>query len=346
MKAYNLNKDTLLSVRNLKTYFKLKEGNLKAVNNISFDIKKGEVLGIVGESGSGKSITSRTILRLIKKPGQSEGQIIFNGEGEEPIDLIPLKPNGLDLRKLRGNKISMIFQEPMNALSPVHTIGNQLTEAMMIHDADLTKEEAYKRGVQLLKKVGIANPEARINEYPFQMSGGMRQRVMIAMAISCNPELLIADEPTTALDVSVQAQILKLLKSLQKDYNMSMIFITHDLSVVAQMADKIAVMYLGKIVEKGSVEKIFYQPAHPYTRKLLSSLLDPGMRYNRKELETIKGNVPEPINLPNRCPFFDRCEEKDEELCNREIPEFTEVDKEHYVLCHCANAVKEEEIND
>lgn len=338
---YTIDKNVVLSVRNLKTFFKLKEGTLKAVNNMSFDVERGKVIGIVGESGCGKSITSRSILRIIKKPGYSEGEVLFQPDGKEAVNLIDLPPNSDKMRQIRGSGISMIFQEPMNALSPVHTIGDQLTEAMLIHDTSLSKEDATKRGIELLEKVGISNAAARMSEYPFQMSGGMRQRIMIAIAISCNPALLIADEPTTALDVSVQAQILKLLKGLQTENNMSMIFITHDLSVVAQMADTVAVMYLGVTVESGSVEEIFYNPKHPYTRKLLASILNPRKVYEKKPLEIIKGNVPEPINLPDRCPFYNRCEERVENVCEGSVPAFLEWGNGHYVSCHKLRIEKE-----
>lgn len=333
-KKYTIADNVVLSVRNLRTFFKLKEGTLKAVNNMSFEVEKGKVIGIVGESGCGKSITSKSILRIIKKPGYSEGEVIFNQPDGVAINLIDCPSNSDEMRKVRGPGISMIFQEPMNALSPVHTVGNQLIEAMMVHDSALTKEDATAKGVMLLTKVGIANPSVRMNEYPFQLSGGMRQRVMIAIAISCNPSLLIADEPTTALDVSVQAQILKLLKSLQTENNMSMIFITHDLSVVAQMADQVAVMYLGVTVESGSVEDIFYSPLHPYTKKLLASILNPRKVYDKAPLDTIKGNVPEPINLPDRCPFFNRCEECVEGVCQETTPVFMETTAGHFVSCY------------
>ncbi len=333
--------DIVLSVRGLKTFFKLREGTLKAVNEMSFDVRRGKVIGIVGESGCGKSITSKSILRIVKKPGYSEGEILFKKKDGSIVNLVDLKPNSSEMREIRGDQISMIFQEPMNALSPVHSIGNQLTEAMMLHDSGLTKDEAFKRGVTLLEKVGISNPETRMHEYSFQLSGGMRQRVMIAMAISCNPSILIADEPTTALDVSVQAQILKLLRDLQTENDMAMIFITHDLSVVAQMADTVAVMYLGLTVETGPTETIFENPSHPYTQKLLASIMDPRINYNREKLETIKGNVPEPIGLPDRCPFYNRCEKKIDGVCEGPMPKFKNIGEDHFTACYHVEALQE-----
>jgi peptide/nickel transport system ATP-binding protein len=325
--------DLILSVQDLTTEFSLQRGLLRAVNHISFDLKRGEVLGLVGESGCGKSIAIKSILRLIRKPGRSSGEIYFKPRDGERVELIGMKPMGDRIRKIRGKYINMIFQEPMNALSPVHTIANQMTEAIMLHNK-VSKEEARAQSIDLLRRVGIPEAEKRIDAYSFQLSGGMRQRALIAMAISCNPELLFADEPTTALDVSVQAQILKLLKDLIAESGMSMIFITHDLAVVAQMVDRVCVMYLGQIVEDAPVKEIFLRPRHPYTRKLMASILDPGDPRSDGLVNTIKGAVPEPINLPARCPFFERCEEQIDDFCQNLItPELIDIGNGHKVRC-------------
>jgi oligopeptide/dipeptide ABC transporter ATP-binding protein len=318
------NQQTILEIKNVTTDFHLRAGILRAVDDVSFSLEKGEVLALVGESGCGKSITVKTIMRLIRNPGVSQGNILFRRDTGEEVDLLALNERGAEIRRIRGRYINMVFQEPMNAFSPVHTIANQMTEALMLH-TDMTKKEARREAVRLLDTVGIPEPEKRIDAYSFQLSGGMRQRALIAMAISCNPQLLIADEPTTALDVSVQAQILKLLKDLQKQYGMSIIFITHDLAVVAQMVDRVCVMYLGQIVEEAPVREIFRRPLHPYTRRLMDSILDPSDRRDiSRPINTIKGLVPEPIELPWRCRFFDRCEEYDSACCKEGMPELVE----------------------
>jgi peptide/nickel transport system ATP-binding protein len=325
----------ILELDQVSTEFHLRTGVLRAVDNVSFSLNRGEVLALVGESGCGKSITVRTIMRLIRKPGVSRGRILFQGENNDsPVDLLSLNEKGIDIRRIRGKQINMIFQEPMNAFSPVHTIANQMMEALMLH-TDMSREEARAECIRLLGIVGIPEPEKRIDSYSFQLSGGMRQRALIAMAISCNPQLLIADEPTTALDVSVQAQILKLLKDLQKQYGMSIIFITHDLAVVAQMVDRVCVMYLGQIVEEAPVREIFAKPLHPYTRALMNSILDPSdKRRTETPINTIKGLVPEPVNLPDECHFRERCTETDAALCKNCPPELIEVGKGHKVRCH------------
>lgn len=323
----------LLSVRNMKTYFHLREGIVKAVDNVSFDLRRGEVLGIVGESGCGKSVTARSILRMVKKPGKTEGEILFYSEGNStPVNLVDLDPGGREIRTIRGEKINMIFQEPMNAFSPVHTIGDQIMEAILLH-REMSKKEARELTIKLLADVGISNPEQRVDEYPFQLSGGMRQRAMIAMAISCKPQILLADEPTTALDVSVQAQILRLLKDLQSKSGMSIIFITHNLAVVAQMANRVIVMYLGQVMEEADVGEIFHNPLHPYTKRLLESILDLSKNEHRKRLKTIEGSVPEPMNLPQHCVFFDRCQEAEKKECREGIPPLVEIKKGHKVRC-------------
>lgn len=330
----------LLSVKNLETSFHLRDGVLKAVDGIDFEVKRGEVVGIVGESGCGKSITVRSILRLIRRPGESSGSVIFTPKDNSTVDLMQLSARGPEIREIRGKKINMIFQEPMNALSPVHTVGAQIIEALLLH-TDMDKAQARQKTIELLSVVGISEPDKRIDTYPFQLSGGMRQRAMIAMAISCNPELLIADEPTTALDVSVQAQILKLLKDLQSTRKMSMIFITHDLAVIAQMADKVLVMYLGQIVEEASVGELFEHPTHPYTRRLMESILDPAVEKHKEEIRTIAGVVPEPIDLPNRCYFRDRCQEATAMCRDSEMPPMVEVSPGHHVQCFLYQNAKE-----
>lgn len=293
--------ETLLEVKNLKTRFKTDDGSFFAVDDVSFSVKKGQTLGIVGESGCGKSVTSLSIMKLIQAPGKIEaGEILYRGK-----DL--LKTTDDEMRTIRGNEIAMIFQEPMTSLNPVYTCGNQIAEAIAIHYPKLTKPEIKERAIEMLRKVGIPAPEKRYDEYPHQLSGGMRQRVMIAMAISCNPQLLIADEPTTALDVTIQAQILDLMRKLQKDFGAGMILITHDLGVVAEMCQDVVVMYAGKVVEYGTVEDIFYRPKHPYTRGLLDSIPHFETGHKLDELKTIKGMVPSLLNLPKGCRFQDRC---------------------------------------
>jgi peptide/nickel transport system ATP-binding protein len=329
-----INASPIIELENVSTDFHLRMGVLRAVDNVSFSLNRGEVLALVGESGCGKSITVKTIMRLIRKPGVSRGRIIFHGEGGEPVDILSLNERGQEIRRIRGKQINMVFQEPMNAFSPVHTIANQMMEVLMLHTG-MNKAEARTECIRLFGIVGIPEPEKRIDSYSFQLSGGMRQRALIAMAISCNPQLLIADEPTTALDVSVQAQILKLLKDLQKQYGMSIIFITHDLAVVAQMVDRVCVMYLGQIVEEAPVREIFSRPLHPYTRALMNSILDPSDRRRAgTPINTIKGIVPEPIDLPDECRFRERCTESDAELCKKYSPALVDAGGGHRVRCH------------
>jgi oligopeptide/dipeptide ABC transporter ATP-binding protein len=291
----------LLEVKGLKTRFQTEDGAFFAVDDVNFSVEKGETLGIVGESGCGKSVTSLSVMRLIQAPGQIVGgEVIFNGENLLQID-------ESRMRALRGNDIAMIFQEPMTSLNPVYTCGDQIEEAICLHHKDLSKKEAKEKTIEMLRLVGIPAPEKRYDEYPHQLSGGMRQRVMIAMALSCHPRLLIADEPTTALDVTIQAQILDLMRNLKKELQASMILITHDLGVVAEMCDHVAVMYAGKIVEYGSVFDIFEKPQHPYTQGLLDSV--PHFESGQKlaKLKTIPGMVPSLMNLPKGCRFAERC---------------------------------------
>lgn len=309
----------LVELKNVETHFFTDEGVVKSVDGVSFDIPRGKTLCVVGESGSGKSVTARSILRIVDKPGRIVGgQILLHQPDGRAVDITQLDPYGDEIRSVRGKDIAMIFQEPMSALSPVHTIGNQLTEALLLH-FPVSKKEAEARAVEMLNKVGLPKPGDRLKSYPFELSGGMRQRVCIAMALMCEPQLLIADEPTTALDVTTQANILDLLSDLQKEMGMSVMFITHDLGVVAEIADDVVVMYLGKAVERGSVDDIFYDPKHPYTKSLLNSIpkLELGTRHR---LEAIRGMVPHPFNRPTGCSFHTRCDEIIVGTCNRIVP--------------------------
>ena len=302
--------DPLLAIQNLSTFFHTEENIVRSVRNVDLTINSGETLALVGESGCGKSVTALSAIRLIPiPPGKFEnGRILFKGK-----DL--LKASELEMQKIRGNEISMIFQEPMTSLNPIFTIGDQITEAICLHQ-DKSLEEANILALEVLKKVAMPSPEQRINQYPHELSGGMKQRVMIAMAIVCQPSLLIADEPTTALDVTIQAQILELLDKLRKETQMSILLITHNLGIVAQYADRVAVMYSGKIVEQAPVETIFAQPSHPYTKGLINSL--PKDVTNEK-LETITGAVPHPAFLPEGCAFHPRCPDK-MTVCSQEMP--------------------------
>ncbi len=317
----------LLEVKNLRTGFKTDDGYFTAVDNISFHLEKGKTLGIVGESGCGKSVTSLSIMRLIATPpGKIEsGEIVFEGK-----DLLKLSEE--EMRKIRGNDIAMIFQEPMTSLNPVFTIGNQISEAIALHQKGLTKQEIRQKTIDMLKLVGIPEADKRVDEYPHQLSGGMRQRVMIAMALSCNPKLLIADEPTTALDVTIQAQILDLIRKLQREFNASMILITHDLGVVAETCDDVAVMYAGRIVEYGSVEDIFYRPKHRYTKGLLDSIPHFETGHRRERLQTIKGMVPSLLNLPKGCRFADRCPAVGDD-CRAKDPDLLPFGGKHIAAC-------------
>ncbi len=321
----------VLEVKDLKTYFFVNEGVLKAVDGVSFKVNQEETLGLIGESGCGKSVTAHSILRIVTSPGKLVGGEILFFHNHQSTDLAELNPSGKNIRSIRGKDISMIFQEPMTSLSPVHTIGDQIREAIYLHRTK-DKKEAQEIALDMLNRVGIANPTQRINEYPHQLSGGMRQRAMIAMALSCHPKLLIADEPTTALDVTVQAQILELIQELQQQFHMAVIYITHDLGVIAEVCHRVAVMYLGKVVEFGSVRDIFYHPLHPYTRRLLKSR--PSMSRNIGErLESIVGNVPIPLNLPAQCGFVPRCTEAIQGRCDAITPELVELEENHWVSC-------------
>ena len=330
-------KEPLIEVRDIKVYFYLDEGTVRAVEGVSFDIARGKTLGVVGESGCGKSVTSQAIMQIVPPPGEIiEGKVYFyrydeNGSAEK-IDITALDSRGQEIRDIRGAEIAKIFQEPMTSLSPVHTIGNQIMEAIILHQK-VSKEEARAKAIEMLGYVGLPQPELRIDAYPHQLSGGMRQRAMIAMALSCRPSLLIADEPTTALDVTTEAQILELMKSLQREFGMAIMFITHNLGVIAEMADDVVVMYLGKEVELAPVDDVFYDPYHPYTRALLRSIPRIG-RKSVERLHTITGAVPDPYNIPTGCPFHPRCQDFMPGKCDveQELP-FKEVKPDHWVRC-------------
>jgi peptide/nickel transport system ATP-binding protein len=333
--------EPLLSVRELKTYFTQDEGTVKAVDGVSFDLYPGRTLGIVGESGCGKSITARSILRIVDRPGRIvEGEIRFrrrsaNGRAgggyAEMVDLTKLDPNSAEMRAIRGAEIALIFQEPMSSFSPVHTIGSQIVEAILLHQ-QLDRRQARDKTIEILKRVGVSSPEERVDQLANQLSGGLRQRAMIAMALSCQPSLLIADEPTTALDVTTQTQILELMRKLQAEDGMAIMLITHDLGVIAEMATDVVVMYLGRVVEQAPVDAIFHDPKHPYTRALLRSI--PRIRSRTRErLSPIAGGVPHPYDRPPGCPFHPRCAEFMAGRCDREAPRLRPVADAHTVSC-------------
>ncbi|MEQ1603453.1 MAG: ABC transporter ATP-binding protein [Pyrinomonadaceae bacterium] len=327
---------TILSVDGLKTYFSTEDGVVKAVDGISFELKKGETLGIVGESGSGKSVTNLSIMRLIQEPpGKiAGGKVIFDG-----VDVLQLPMD--EVRKVRGKRIAMIFQDPMTSLNPFMKISRQLMEVTELHLGH-TKQQAREHAIKMLKMVGISDAEQRMDSYPHEFSGGMRQRVMIAMGLSCDPELLIADEPTTALDVTIQAQILELIKDLRTRMGTSVILITHDLGVVAGMTDKIIVMYAGKVFEQAPTRELFDRPANPYTKGLLRSVPDP-LHEHGEPLYQIPGLPPDVANLPQGCPFAERCD-RTQDICRKEFPPFVEVNEGHHSLCHFAKEVFEESL--
>lgn len=330
--ADSMNQDQpLLTVHNLKVSLQLDEGMLRAVDGINFSLSKGQALGIVGESGCGKSMTVQSIMRLTPKFAQVEGDIWFRPQGSDAVNLAKLNPYGEKIRAIRGGGIGMIFQEPMTSFSPLHTIGNQIMEGILLHRTR-NKREARDIAINMLDRVGIANPKQRIDEYPHQLSGGMRQRAMIAMALACEPSLLIADEPTTALDVTIQAQVLKLMRDLQEDFDMAILYITHDLGVIASMVSEVAVMYLGKIVELTDVDSLFYNPKHPYTQALLKSVPKVGKKM-RQRLGTISGSVPIPINRPPGCAFYKRCPQAIDGLCNRIDPQLVDIETNHSAAC-------------
>jgi peptide/nickel transport system ATP-binding protein len=341
----------LIEVRDLKTYFKLDEGTVKAVDGVTFDIYRGQTLGIVGESGSGKSITARSILRIVGPPGEIVGgEILYHRRpvgamnrtptdergAPQVVDLAKLDSKGKEIRSIRGAEIAMIFQEPMTSFSPVHTVGDQITEAILLHQP-LSKQQAKALAADLLNRVGISRPAERLNEYAYQLSGGMRQRAMIAMALSCSPGLLLADEPTTALDVTTQAQILDLIRRLKDDTGAGIVMITHDLGVIAEIAERVVVMYLGRVVESADVRSLFRDPKHPYTRALLASIPRVGRR-SRERLRPVRGMVPSPFNRPKGCPFQTRCPEMLPGVCDVVEPPLIPLGPGRDVSCHLYTA--------
>ncbi len=329
------NNDNILEIDNLNTYFFTEQGVVKAVNGVSFDVPQNATVGVVGESGCGKSVTSMSVMRLLQGPtGQIySGEIRFKSKdknGEEKVFDIAKMPIA-DIHKIRGNQIAMIFQEPMTSLNPVFTIGQQLDEVTFIHNPNASKEDAKAKSIEMLNLVGIAMPERVYNAFPHELSGGMRQRVMISMALASDPRLIIADEPTTALDVTIQAQILDLLRDLKEKIDGSIMLITHDLGIIAEMADYVVVMYAGKVIEKGTVDEIFHNPMHPYTIGLQKS--KPTLNSDSDTLYNIPGNVPNPINMPTHCYFKERCD-KCTAKCSGEYPDLIQVSDTHFVACH------------
>jgi len=323
----------ILSVQGLKTYYLQDEGVVRAVDGASFDLYPGRTLGIVGESGCGKSVSARSILQIVERPGRIEaGSILLRRDGGGAvIDLAQLDPKGREMRAIRGAEIALVFQEPMTSLSAFYTVGNQIGEVIRLH-MGLDKKAAHRRAVELLAMVGIPRPERRVDEYPFELSGGLRQRVMIAMALAAEPRILIADEPTTALDVTTQAQILDLLRGLQKKRGLAIILITHDMGVIAEMADDVVVMYLGRAVERGPVDEIFHAPKHPYTKALLRSIPSILAR-PRDKLATISGSIPHPYDRPAGCPFHPRCKDFMPGRCDRLSPEMRPAGERREVSC-------------
>jgi oligopeptide/dipeptide ABC transporter ATP-binding protein len=331
----------LVSVTGLRTHFFGEEGTVRAVDAVDFEIERGQTLGVVGESGCGKSVAAQSILRIVPPPGRIvEGEIIFNrrlrshvsSEVTQVVDLAALDPRGSEIRAIRGAEIAMVFQEPMTSLSPMHTIGNQIMEAIILHQ-EVSGQEAREKAIDMLARVRMPQPVQTVDTYPHQLSGGMRQKGMIAMALSCAPSLLIADEPTTALDVTTQAQILELMRHLQRDLGMAIMYITHDLGVIAEMAEEVVVMYLGKVVERADVDSIFHNPQHPYMWALLKSIPRIG-RKSRERLESIKGVVPDPYAIPPGCPFHPRCPDVIGGLCDQEEPPWVQVERGHWARCH------------
>ena len=321
----------LLEISGLKTVFPTDDGIVNAVNDVSFEIARGQTVGVVGESGCGKSITGLSLLQLVPSPGRIEaGKLLFHRNGDDtPLDIAQVSPKSELMRQIRGNEIAIIFQEPMTSLNPVYTVGNQIAESVILHEG-VDKKTARERAIEMLARVGIPAPAQRVDEYPHQLSGGMRQRVMIAIALCCSPALLIADEPTTALDVTIQAQVLALMQELQDEMGMAIMLITHDLGVIAELADEVVVMYAGRVVEKGSVDDIFYNPLHPYTRGLLKSIPVLG-ETGQEPLSSIAGTVPHPLALPVGCSFAPRCEER-MSACEQ-MPELNIIDNAHAARC-------------
>lgn len=329
-------RDVLIEVEDLRVHFYLHEGKVRAVDGVSFAIQQERTLGVIGESGSGKSVSAQAIMGILPSPpAKVEGGRITmhipERTGNRSVILSDLPTRGNDYRAIRGKEIGIIFQEPMTSFSPVHTIGDQIMESVLLHIPDISKKEARERTIEILRRVGIPRAENRIDSYPFQFSGGMRQRAMIAMALACNPKLLIADEPTTALDVTIEAQILELLQDLQNEFGMAIMYISHDLAVVGSVADEIMVMYLGLVMEQASTDQLFDNPLHPYTNALLRSI--PTIDGQLERLTTIKGAMPSPFQENRGCPFFSRCEKRIPGVCDVERPPLVEVEPGHKVRC-------------
>ena len=332
--------EMLLEVDELRTHYETPQGTVRAVDGASLRVAPGQTIGIVGESGCGKSVMLRSILRIVPRPGHIVGGGIryWRADAAEPVDLATLDPNGDQIRAIRGSEISMIFQEPMSSLSPVHTIGQQIIEAIVLH-RQVNARQARDHAIDMLARVAMPRPDKIVDQYPFEISGGMRQRAMIAMALSCGPRLLMADEPTTALDVTTQAQILDLMRRLQAEFGMAIMFVTHDLGVVAQMTEYVVIMYLGRVVEAAPVELIYFSPRHPYTHALLHSIPRPGQRKRTTRLAAIRGSVPDPHADVRGCPFHARCDFSDGKRCTTELPELRELGGGHRVRCHYAETL-------
>lgn len=330
-------KDVLIEVEDLRVHFHLQEGKVRAVDGVSFTIRQQKTLGVIGESGSGKSVSAQAIMGILPMPPAKfeGGRILMHipeqGVGTRSIVLSDLPTRGNDYRAIRGKEIGIIFQEPMTSFSPVHTIGNQIMESIVLHMPNISKKEARERTIEILRRVGIPRAERRIDAYPHQFSGGMRQRAMIAMALACNPKLLIADEPTTALDVTIEAQIIELLKDLQQEFGMAIMYISHDLAVIGGVADEVMVMYLGLVMEHASTDQLFDNPLHPYTQALLRSI--PTIDGELERLKTIQGAMPSPFTEQRGCPFFSRCEQRIQGTCDVTRPPLVEVEPGHKVRC-------------
>jgi peptide/nickel transport system ATP-binding protein len=327
-----INGNTLLEVKDLKVAFKTDEGVVQAVDGVSFSVKRGQTLGIVGESGSGKTVSAKAIMQLLPRTAivDKDSSIQLQRKNGDIVEITQLKTTGSEMQRVRGGEIAMIFQEPMSSFSPVHTIGNQIMEAILAH-RQVSKQEAREIAIDILDKVGIANPSVRMDQIPFELSGGMRQRAMIAVALSMNPSLLIADEPTTSLDVTIQAQILELMNQLQEEFKMAIIFITHNLGVIAQVADEVAVMYLGQIMERGTATEVILRPQHPYTRSLLQAI--PRLDHLGGRLTAISGDIPSPLEHPGGCPFHTRCEQAIAGVCDTQKPALTRISSTHTLHC-------------
>ena len=329
--------NVLVDVQDLKVQFFLHEGTVHALDGVSFQIQQGKTLGVIGESGSGKSVTAQAIMGIIPSPpGKVVGGSVLlnlpeNDASVRVVNVTELPPSGSEIRSIRGKEVSMIFQEPMTSFSPVHTLGNQIMEAVRIHYPEVSKREARERAIEMMRRVGIPRPEERIDAYPYQFSGGMRQRAMIAMSLVCNPRLVIADEPTTALDVTIEAQILELLKDLQAEFGMSIMYISHDLTVVGGVADDVVVMYLGLVMEQASTNELFDNPLHPYTEALWRSI--PTIDGDLDRLTPIRGALPSPFAVHQGCPFFSRCEKRIPGVCDVARPPMVEVRPQHWVRC-------------